>query len=108
MNTLAKTLCALTMTAATLTVTGVRSSACAQGHDLATVSMLSASHPGSTHGRQSAVNGVGPAPVIGKPRSSAGQWHCIPGLFGNCGFGPHHLSATHGVGVAPFVSQPRL
>jgi uncharacterized membrane protein YtjA (UPF0391 family) len=31
---------------------------------------------------------------------------CIPGLFGNCGFGPHRLSA--GAGIAPVVGKPRL
>jgi hypothetical protein len=109
MNTTMKTLFALTMAAATLTVSGLAGgSACAQGHDLATVSVLGSIPPGSTRGRLSPINGVGLAPVIGKPRSSTGQWHCIPGLFGNCGFGPHRHSAVARIGMAPVVGKPRL
>lgn len=105
-----KTLSALTIAAATLTVTSLvaGSSASAQVHGHTPVSAIGSIQPGSPQGRLSAVSGVGVAPVVGKPRSSVGQWHCIPGAFGNCGPGPHRLSPLDGVGVAPVVDKPRL
>jgi hypothetical protein len=85
------------------------SNALAQVHGRTPVSVIGSIHPGSPHGLLPAVSGVGIAPVVGKPRSSVGQWHCIPGAFGNCGFGTHHrLSPIDGVGVAPVVGKPLL
>ncbi len=109
MNATVKTLSALTIAAATLTAASLAASsnALAQVHGHTTVSVLSSIHPGSPPGRLSPVDGTGVAPVVGKPRSSVGQWHCIPGAFGNCGPGrPHRLSPVDGVGVAPVVGKP--
>jgi len=108
MSTTMKTLSALTFAAATLTAANLfaSSSASAQVHGHAAVSVISSIHPGSPSGRLSAVGGVGIAPVVGKAHSSVGQWQCIPGAFGNCGPGPHRLSPIDGVGVVPVVGKP--
>lgn len=110
MNSAMNTLSTLTIAAATLTMAGLLAvgDALAQVHVRTPISVISSIHPGSSHGLLSAVSGVGIAPVVGKPRSSRGQWHCIPGLFGNCGFGPRRPSAITGVGIAPVVGKPRL
>ena len=110
MNSTIKTRSALTIAAATLIAASLlaSSNALAQVHGRTPISVISSIRADSPSGLPSAVSGVGIAPVVGKPRSSVGQWHCIPGLFGNCGFHPHRPSAVDGVGVAPVVGKPRL